>query len=221
MRTRKYQQLTDLWEEVTAYGEMTGEYHDKMIHDIPDAKCVDRVIFILHKCMDKTVLDIGCLGPLHKKIEEVAKEVWGIDREDSNLKNYWKMDIESNGKFLEIISEKEFDLIVCGEVLEHLSNPGLFLERLKGCNCPIILTVPNGFSSGGDGWLIKGKECVNDDHVAWYSYNTLKNLVERYKYQIEEFYWAGEPHYFSEGIIFVIRCHNEASAKSMASMRET
>ena len=205
MRKRNYQHLTDLWDEITQYGNWDGEYHDKMFHDIPNTECADRAVFILQKCLDKTVLDIGCIGELHKKIEEVAKEVWGIDKEDSDLKNYWKVDIEKDGNFLKIVADKEFDIIICGEILEHLSNPGFFLEKLKNCNCPIVITVPNAFSNGSGGWLTKGKECVNAEHVAWYSYYTLKNLVERYGYKVEEFYWAGEPHYFSEGIIMVIK----------------
>ena len=203
MRRREYQHLTELWDEINQYTEQGAEYHDKMVHDIPDTECVDRVIFILHKCLDKVVLDIGCLGPLHKQIEEVAKEVWGIDKGDSDLKNYWKIDIENHPN-LSTFMEKDWDIIICGEILEHLSNPGLFLDKLRNCHCPIIITVPNAFGKQ-DGWLKKGKEMVNEEHVAWYSYYTLRNLVERHGYIVEEFYWAGEPHCFSEGIIMVIK----------------
>jgi len=211
MKRRKYQNLTELWAEIGNYTEQGAEYHDKMFHDIPDTECADRVIFILQRCFDKTVLDIGCIGDLHKNIEEVAKEVWGIDKDDSDIKNYWKIDIEKDPTFPVLIREvhnkveKAFDVIICGEILEHLSNPGFFLEHLKHFECPIIITVPNAFAIGSEGWLRKGKECVNDEHVAWYSYYTLKNLVERYGYKVEEFYWAGQPHYFSEGIIMVIK----------------
>lgn len=198
--------LTQLREEVNSYSPNTdGEYHDKMMHTIPDTECADRVQFILSKCMDKVVLDIGCLGPLHSDIEKVAKEVWGIDRVDSTQKNYWKVDVEKNQNFLSLTTEKGFDLIICGEILEHLSNPGLFLENLKKFDGPIIITVPNAFANAHPLWLRKGIENVNSEHVAFYSYTTFKTLISRYNYKIEEFYWAGEPHFFSEGLIFVIK----------------
>jgi hypothetical protein len=48
-----------------------------------------------------------------------------------------------------------------------------------------------------------GTENVNVDHVAWYSWRTLKTLLDRYGYPIREFYWyKGRPR-FAEGIIVV------------------
>jgi hypothetical protein len=46
-----------------------------------------------------------------------------------------------------------------------------------------------------------GKEVVNDDHVCWYSYQTLQTLLKRYEIEIVNMRWYhGEPHK-AEGLI--------------------
>lgn len=186
------------------------DYIKKMMHEIPDTIQVPREDFILAKCEGKTVLDIGCAGSkLHQELEQVAKEVWGIDKEDCNSKNFFKCDLDNDP--LPFPIEGKFEVIVVGETLEHLANPGNFLKKLGVSDALIIITVPNAFGMFGYNNVKLGTENVNKDHVAYYSYHTLKVLVSRYKYQVLEHYWynSGRQNIpnpiLSEGLIFVIR----------------
>jgi hypothetical protein len=73
---------------------------------------------------------------------------------------------------------------------------------LHTVDVPVILTTPNARSIAGYKWGDRGTECVNKDHVAWYSYHTLKTLIERHGFELRFWGWYnGEP-YTAEGLIF-------------------
>jgi hypothetical protein len=201
-------------------------YEAKQIHPVPAAPSVGREEFLLGRCRGKIVLDVGASGPMHDMIERVAKRCYGIDMAGMPLDQWVKggkqgvlhVNLDSEPfedgtefgrKMLPELADVE--LVVCGEVLEHLSNPGRFLDNLRadyhmrhgGHCCPVIFTVPNAFSDVARLSLETGIECVNIQHCAYYSYHTLKELVTRHGYRIDEHYWyKGRPR-FSEGLIFV------------------
>lgn len=180
-----------LYREITSQGP-TAEYVAKQLHPIPYAKVVDRIEFIAGKVKGKAVLDIGSSGLLRDVLKEVCK-LTGIDKDAGS-------DIRCDVEF-EPMPEGDYDIVVAGEILEHLSNPGMFLDNLKRYSCPIIITVPNAFSHNSGR---TGTENVNPEHVAWYSFNTLKALVERHGYKVDEWYWQNGKPYTAEGLIFVV-----------------
>lgn len=199
-------------------------YEAKMVHPIPDAKVIDREAFIVERCAGKVVLDIGASGELHKGIIDVAKYTYGIDRPTADRPaNYFsagdagiawmhyiggrshEFGIDLDRSDMIMPTELGIDLIICGEVVEHLSNPGWLLHRLSETypEVPVIISVPNAFCELQKPYLAAGKECVNSDHVAWYSPQTLKTLLNRHGYAISEFYWyRGRPK-VSEGMVVV------------------
>lgn len=183
-------------------------YEAKMVHRVPNAPVVDRAQFILQRCSDKVVLDIGASGPMHEAIVRVAKRCYGIDkpnRSDVLLgDDVFGVDLDDDPRSIPVLENVE--IIVCGEVIEHLSNPGRFLESIRWLyECPVIITVPNAFSDAGMKAMARGIENVNLEHVAYYSYHTLKELVTRHGYGVREHYWYGGRPMFSEGLIFVVR----------------
>lgn len=186
------------------------EYIQKMMHKVPEAESVkDREAFIVERCKGKRVLNLGCAsGALHEKIKAVAAHLRGIDKSEPADEIVDLDTIEPGETGLGIyyvdIGEPMFDLIVAGEILEHLSNPGNFLRSLKTFNCPVILSVPNAFCHPGKRWIDVGYEHVNPDHVAWYSWHTLKVLVERCGFTVREFYWYRGKPLTAEGLIFVV-----------------
>jgi len=192
----------------------TAEYAAKMLHPIPEGKVVDRSAFILERVTGKRVLEFGATGPMHDAVVEVAASVFGVDRENGDRVQGFDLDNteyarlpmmrqpEQGTNLDEIVTP---EIILCGEVIEHLSNPGWFLTRLKRQypDVPVIITVPNAFTKIGLGHLAKGLENVNIDHVAWYSPRTLKTLLERAGYEIREFAWYNGTPPHSEGLIVV------------------
>lgn len=183
----------------------TPEYIAKMMHPVPESTVVDRAAFIIERCKGQRVLEFGASGWLHDKIRQIAAAYLGVDRQDaSGVVGFDLDDVEQDA----LPDVNPFPtIVVCGEVLEHLTNPGWFLQRLRAQYLvPVLITVPNAFSSAAAKHIKDdGNENVNVDHVAWYSYRTLRTLLERYGYVIEEFYWyQGQP-FTAEGMIVVAR----------------
>lgn len=169
-----------------------------MIHDIPITESVNRVMYLVAKCKGKRVLHLGSTGPLHNILKKVVESIYGIDRVESSEVDEI-LDLE---KGIEGIKKTDFDLVLCAEILEHLSCPGNLLASLSSFGWPLIVTVPNAFSSIGNRFILKGKENVNLEHVAYYSYFTLKELTGRYGYKLKEFFWYNGQPLIAEGLIF-------------------
>lgn len=178
-------------------------YRRRYMHAIPRATVVDRVGFILERCKDKIVLNLGCAShhDIHTSIKMLSKVAVGVDKvEPADI----IIDFDRMYALEPFITPKP-EIIICGELLEHLSNPGKFLDSLRPFSVPVIITVPNAFSNAATHWAVKNIENVNDDHIAWFSYRTMKTLVSRSGFEIKEFYWYGGKPVFAEGMIFVVQ----------------
>ncbi|MEQ1923524.1 MAG: methyltransferase domain-containing protein [Pyrinomonadaceae bacterium] len=182
--------------------------------DLVDFAVVQRVAFILDKCGGKRVLHLGCTNHpytaesikhdmlLHAEIERKAASLAGIDSEQDSLallekagfQHLFTGDLE---KLDDLDIEGEFDIIVAGEMIEHLNNPGLFLDGIKRFmhkDTKLILTTINAYCGMRFLWYgLRGKrgrnEFVHPDHVAYYSYSTLNKLLERHALHVENFFF--------------------------------
>jgi hypothetical protein len=194
--------LDALLAELNEMGGYSSEYWDKQVHKVPKSITVDRTAYLAEKCKEKTVLHIGCTGSLDIALRKVAKKCYGIDRDPMTREDYKPCNLDQ----LVETGLPQFDgveLVVCGEVLEHLSNPGYFLKALAfQYRVPVIFTVPNAFTVSGQEWLVRrGRENVNKDHVCYYSYTTIKELLRRAGYGIASFCWYNGKPYLAEGLI--------------------
>lgn len=169
---------------------------------------VGRTNFIVDKCRGKNVLHLGCVDEgftkkriedgtlLHSKLENAASDLWGVDisedgvemLKEQGFENLIVGDIE---KVEEIkgLGDKKFDIILVSEVLEHLNNPGLFLQGIKNIftdDTLMIVTVPNGLNFFEFSQNLKGYEHVHPDHNFWFSYKTIVTLMEKNGYIIDD-----------------------------------
>lgn len=173
-------------------------YAAKMLHPVPKAETVKREEFILRQCRGKRVLEFGASGALHRAIVEVAALCVGVDRESTS--SVIGFDLDAIGPEL---PQVPCDIIICGEIIEHLTNPGWFLTRLKRQypDVPVIITVPNAFSRAGAGHIQRGIENVNIDHVAWYSPTTIAALLTKCGYVAGALYYYNGDGPTSEGLV--------------------
>ena len=169
---------------------------------------IGRIDFILDRCKGKKVLHLGCVDEglteermksgifLHFKLKNITTEVWGVDISEEGIRllqehgtdNLIVGNIEQIDE-IEELKRHNFDIILLTEVLEHLNNPGLFLQKVKklfASNTIMIITVPNGLRLTGLIHQIKGYEFVHPDHNYWFSYKTLETLMRKNGYHIEE-----------------------------------
>jgi hypothetical protein len=177
-------------------------YDDKMLHTIPPAKVISREQYLIAQARGKTVLDIGASGPMHAAIKQAAKVCYGIDINPPPRPEYYKMDIDT-AHGLPVLPFLE--LVIAGEVIEHLDNAGHFLDLLKCYDCPVILTTPNFASLASQRSIVGGVEMVNPGHVCYYSYWTFTTLAKKHGWEIAEWYWYNGKPLTAEGMIFVMR----------------
>jgi 2-polyprenyl-3-methyl-5-hydroxy-6-metoxy-1,4-benzoquinol methylase len=191
--------IYDLCTEVAEFPNMPAEWIDKMIHRVPAAPVFDRADYLVKACRGKKILDIGASGPMSEKLQEVAAWYRGCDITPQDRDNFFQIDLD---KANELPIETDIDLIIAGEVIEHLSNAGHFLDLLYPNGAQVILTTPNAFSVGSRAYLARNIEAVNGDHVAWYSYQTLKTLVSRHGFRVLLWGWYNGKPMTAEGLIF-------------------
>jgi len=147
---------------------------------------------------DDVVLDVGFWGQgvsiddpdwVHNVLLDQAKEVYGIDLDfdSSRLKNpgNYKRASAENFEF-----DIKFDVIFAGDIIEHLSNPGLFLQscakNLKD-DGRLIITTPNcfGFFNLTEK-ISKSEPTVNKDHTCYFNQKTLKQLLEKNNWEVSD-----------------------------------
>lgn len=172
---------------------------------------------IIDLCRGKRVLNIGCLCHsnwemqirdgkwLHGRIAEQAKNIIGIDyleEEVNRLNNLYQYNILYGDamKLDKFSFDEKFDVIVCGEIIEHLENPGLLLTRLKSIASPhtqLIITTPNPWWLRRMNIFFAKKEQVklNKEHVMYFSYWTLSTLLIRMGFT--EVSWG----YYKNGVL--------------------
>lgn len=157
--------------------------------------------FILNRVKGKKVLDLGCIDHdlssrntgqwLHEHIRKQAAYVLGLDNESKYI-----LQLQQEGynvQYADVSNydlHKTFDIIIAGELIEHLPNPGSFLQCTKMHMRPdslLILTTHNALSfSYFVQNLLLGKLPENPTHCACYSISNLERLLAMYDFTIVE-----------------------------------
>jgi 2-polyprenyl-3-methyl-5-hydroxy-6-metoxy-1,4-benzoquinol methylase len=158
---------------------------------------VRREEFLLSLCSGKRVLHLGCTDTpftdesiaagrwLHAQLSGAASECVGVDidanairrlRDQYDVCNIVHGDAES----LEQLDRGRFDVVVAGELMEHLGNPARFLASARAVLKPdgvIAITTTNAFCFRRMLRVSFGSESVHPDHHYYFSHSTLRRLV--------------------------------------------
>jgi 2-polyprenyl-3-methyl-5-hydroxy-6-metoxy-1,4-benzoquinol methylase len=170
---------------------------------------VDRQDLILSLCSGKNVLDLGCADYpmteeklrdgelLYAKICEVADKVTGVDYSPQGIEvlrsaGYENLLLGSAEELDELHLAETFDVILAGELIEHLMNVGRFFEgaaRLMSPETSLIVTVPNAHAIKRFLRVLFGSEMVNRDHAYYFSQANIELLCDRYGLRIDDCYY--------------------------------
>jgi 2-polyprenyl-3-methyl-5-hydroxy-6-metoxy-1,4-benzoquinol methylase len=144
----------------------------------------------------KDVLDIGCAVGyqkedwMHKHIKSVAKSVYGLDLDMASVDEIRKMGYAiEQGNAQDFNLNAKFNLVHAGELIEHLDNPGGFLESVKRHLTPdglLLITTPNALRISNFLYASTGGLRVNAEHTCWFCETTITTLLERKDFEVME-----------------------------------
>ncbi|HTN06233.1 methyltransferase domain-containing protein [Agriterribacter sp.] len=169
---------------------------------------VNRIDYILQYCSGKTVLHFGFTDYpytrekidtgelLHLQLKKVTKYLFGIDNQEVSLNKYIQITGDSRvskGDILDKeslkIIDQSFDIVLLGEILEHLKDPHQAIENLYNIFPPatvFLVTVPNYTSLNAIAGSLHGKEMIHPDHYWYFSPVTLLRLFPDDKFEIDD-----------------------------------
>ena len=105
---------------------------------------------------------------------------------------------------------RTFEVVWAGEVIEHLSCPGGFLDAARrhlGDRGLLVLTTPNVFAVSNFVYRIGGRPRVNRGHTCWFDEVTLGQLLRRHGYDVVEISYVGHktPGHVRGPLAFAVR----------------
>lgn len=142
---------------------------------------------------------------IHGRISQVASKLIGIEKSPEQVAALSELGYDiREGDAEEFEVKEDVDVVLAGEVIEHLSNPGRFLEcawRHLPPGGKLVLTTPNRFCIDKITRVLRSgviPEYVKPiaKHVLFFDSDALTSLLERYGYvdiQIDYCKWVGAP----------------------------
>lgn len=176
----------------------------KFSYKFPRLKVIkDREKFLQEYVAGKTVLHGGCVDSgvleerketrllLHDILGQSAKKLVGVDVDQPGIekmvalgyKDVYYADLESWD-----YSDK-FDVIVLGEIIEHIDNCGDFLLSVKKFCRPdttVVFTTPNNYYFLFWLYTLAGRESIHPDHNYVFSFHSIKSLLGKFGFDVKD-----------------------------------
>jgi 2-polyprenyl-3-methyl-5-hydroxy-6-metoxy-1,4-benzoquinol methylase len=147
----------------------------------------------------RRVLDVGCVDHspdsassplfLHRAIAQAADECLGVDLHEEGIENLrdhgynvLRADLTDPEGRREIARRGPFDVIVAGEIIEHLETPTALFELAASCLAPdgrLVITTPNPYAPHR---VVSGRRMTaweNVDHLFYVFPSGLVELASR------------------------------------------
>ena len=181
--------------EIPEYGQ------DEMAHPLPKTKIVDRIPWLVEQCRGKRVIHVGFADAgfrdeqtragrwLHGHLDDVATSLVGLDFDGPGVAAAQDTDYDAHlvdctdVAAVEALDLEPADIVLAGEVIDHLGAPGPFLEAMARLIAPggtLIVTTPNAYGLVNVVANITRRIEVNHpDHVVMFTWRTLTQLMAR------------------------------------------
>ena len=175
-----------------------------MAHVLPKARVVDRISYLREQARGRRVIhvgfvDTGCRSMqeqagtwLHGHLDEVATSLVGIDVNEVGVKEAVEAGFEAyavdcrDREAVEALGIEPAQLVIAGEVIEHLDDPGGFLGGLHNLVAPgglLVVTTPNAYGLFNVFASLARREINHPDHVVMFTWRTLANLAARHGWE--------------------------------------
>lgn len=181
---------------------MTSDHASRFWHRLPQAPLVHRADFLRTLCTDQRVAHIGFVDSecrdtfsergeawLHSELSASASSLVGLDIDAEGVTTARAAGYEAYAidccsvEAIDTLNIPAFDIVIAGEVIEHLSCPGDLLNAAKHLlqpNGSLVITTPNASRLANIVGALMGIEVSHPDHVVSFSYATLASLLARH-----------------------------------------
>jgi SAM-dependent methyltransferase len=182
--------------EIPEYGQ------DEMAHPLPRTTIVDRIPWLVEQCRGKRVIHVGFADAgfreeqgragswLHGHLDGVAESLVGLDYDGPGVEAAIEGGFEAHlvdctdPAAVAALDLRPADVVLAGEVIEHLGAPGPFLDAMALLCAPggtLIVTTPNAYGLVNVVASITRRVEVNHpDHVVMFTWRTLTQLMQRH-----------------------------------------
>jgi SAM-dependent methyltransferase len=179
-----------------------------MVHRLPPARLVDRSAHLVEAVRGRRAAHVGFVDSgcweyhdrfgswLHAHLDAAAAAMVGLDLDEAGVRRARELGFDAHAvdardpEAIAALGLDPVEVVVAGEVIEHLDDSGSFLEGLHALVRPggrLVVTTPNasGLLNAGAAALA-GYEVNHPDHVTLYSCFTLTNLMARHGWETHE-----------------------------------
>lgn len=174
---------------------------------MPRTTAVDRIEYLTALARGRSVIHVGFAGEtrgtiddlrdnpvwLHGCLASVSSRLVGLDLDGDGVERARAAGFEAHradaadASSLAALGLDPADLVIAGEVIEHVERPGELLDglhQLVGPGGRLAVTTPNAASLLNPLAAAGRYELINPDHISFYSWYTLTNLMERHGWQV-------------------------------------
>jgi SAM-dependent methyltransferase len=176
---------------------------------------VDRVGWLEQQVAGQRVIHLGFVDVerstdktasgqwLHERLSERASQIVGVDLDAEGVASAREAGYEAyccdlqDATAIKSLGLPPAQLVVAGELIEHLDCPGRFLDAVVPLLEPggrLIMTTPNATALTNVLVGLGLREWSSPHHVAMYSWRTLATLLERHAWRLQDvlFYYRGK-----------------------------
>lgn len=182
-------------------------------HPLPRGAPVDRLDALVDAARGKRVVHVGFVDELlerkraegvwlHERLASVASALVGLDSSPEGIARARELGHEAHAvdaqspEAVAALGLAPADVVVAGEIVEHLDAPGPFLRAMRelvGPDGVLVVTTPNAYRLLNVLAPLTGAELVHPDHAAWHSPRTLRTLLERNGWRVERIAYYRAP----------------------------
>lgn len=181
---------------------MSPDYDpEQLVHRLPRTSIVDRIPWLVDRCRGQRVVHVGFADSgfregqkqagrwLHDHLAKTAASLVGIDTDEAGVTEAAAAGFEvhladcTDPSAVADLALEPADLVLAGEVIEHVDAPGPFLVGLRSLcrdGGRLIVTTPNAYGLVNVvSNLVRGVEVNHPDHVVLFTWRTLTELLTR------------------------------------------
>jgi 2-polyprenyl-3-methyl-5-hydroxy-6-metoxy-1,4-benzoquinol methylase len=148
-------------------------------------------------------IEFGCSqGLFSRQIKEKYQaECWGVDLDEASVavagNSLYKVIAGDAFSVISFLPEDYFDCLVCNDFLEHLPDPGLFLQRVRIAmkkDAYLVASLPNVRSWSNvleflvfKDWRYKDSGILDKTHLRFFTRKSLIRFIQENNMEIEMF----------------------------------